>query len=425
MPKFKIEQGLRSRIALALAAFCIFITAALGISLYFASDDMEEAHIDQVIQMEMDHMIHLHRQHADFTPQIGSNLQSYVIRNLDEELRLPGYLRGLNNNYHRIDYNFQDIRVSVRHVNGIKFLIAYHTTLHQQRLSELRFLILFSLIAVVGIAFVVGYMLAGLLVKQVTDLAERVKLLVPVGTKGTLLNHPEMDEEVAQLARALDDYQLRIQQILLREQEFTANISHELRTPITAILTSCELLIVEPDLPDRVRVRINRIEAATTRMGEQLQALLFLAREQSLGIIEPVAMTECIYDAADPLHAEIQRKNINFEVKVTSDVIVILNRQALHTILMNLLRNAVQYTENGYVRVEFSHNRLSIIDSGIGIEPAYLPLLYERFFRGSTQGQGLGIGLAIVKRICNHYAWLIEVESVPGFGSTFHIIFPE
>ena len=153
----------------------------------------------------------------------------------------------------------------------------------------------------------VGYMLAGLLVKQVTDLAERVKLLVPVGTKGTLLNHPEMDEEVAQLARALDDYQLRIQQILLREQEFTANISHELRTPITAILTSCELLIAEPDLPDRVRVRINRIEAATTRMGEQLQALLFLAREQSLGIIESVAMKECIYDAAEPLHAEIQR----------------------------------------------------------------------------------------------------------------------
>ena len=425
MPRFKIEQGLRLRVALALATFCIFITAGLGVSLYFASDDMEEAHIDQVIQMEMDHMIHLHRQHADFTPQIGSNLQSYVIRNLDEELKLPGYLRGLNNNYHRIDYNYQDIRVSVRHINGVKFLIAYHTTLHQQRLSELRFLILFSLIAVVGIAFVVGYMLAGLLVKQVTDLAERVKLLVPEDAKGMILNNPEMDEEVAQLARALDDYQLRIQQILLREQEFTANISHELRTPITAILTSCELLIVEPDLPDRVKVRINRIEAATTRMGEQLQALLFLAREQSLGIIEPVAMTECIYDAADPLHAEIQRKNINFEVKVTSDVIVILNRQALHTILMNLLRNAVQYTENGYVRVEFSHNRLSIIDSGIGIEPAYLPLLYERFFRGSTQGQGLGIGLAIVKRICNHYAWLIEVESVPGCGSTFHIIFPE
>lgn len=425
MLSFRIEQGLRLRVALALATFCIFITAALGLSLYFASDDIEEAHIAQVIQIEMDHLIHLHRQHADFAPQIGSNLQSYVIRNLDQELRMPGYLRGLNNNYHRINYNFRDIRVSVRHVNDLKFLVAYETTLHQQRLSELRFLILFSLIAVVGIAFVVGYMLAGLLVKQVTDLADRVKLLAPEGAKSTtLMIHPEMDEEVAQLARALDDYQHRIQQILLREQEFTANISHELRTPITAILTSCELLTAETNLPDRVLVRINRIEAATTRMGEQLQALLFLAREQSLGIIEPVALAECIFDAVEPLYSEIQRKNIVFDVNVTSDVIVTLNRQALHTTLMNLLRNAVQYTENGFVRVEFSNNRMSIIDSGIGIEPAYLPLLYERFFRGSTQCQGLGIGLAIVKRICNHYAWLIDVESVPGSGSTFHITFP-
>jgi signal transduction histidine kinase len=51
-------------------------------------------------------------------------------------------------------------------------------------------------------------------------------------------------------------------------------------------------------------------------------------------------------------------------------------------------------------------------------------LLYERFFRGSTQGEGLGIGLAIVKRICDHYGWVIDVESTPGKGSTFHITFP-
>ena len=91
---------------------------------------------------------------------------------------------------------------------------------------------------------------------------------------------------------------------------------------------------------------------------------------------------------------------------------------------MNLLRNAVQYTNSGFIRVSFSGNRLSISDSGIGIEPSYLPLLYERFFRGSTQGEGLGIGLAIVKRICDHYGWRIEVESMPGCGSTFHIVFP-
>lgn len=107
--------------------------------------------------------------------------------------------------------------------------------------------------------------------------------------------------------------------------------------------------------------------------------------------------------------------NLSFEIKDASTLQVFSIKD----------RNAVQYTEQGFIRVEFYHRRLSISDSGIGIEPAYLPLLYERFFRGSTQGEGLGIGLAIVKRICNYYDWLIEVDSTPGKGTTFHITFPE
>ncbi|SFP95004.1 Signal transduction histidine kinase [Nitrosomonas cryotolerans] len=424
MFKLKIERGLRLRVALTLATFCIFIVGALGISLYFASDNFEAAHIEQVIRIEMDHLVQRYRKHSDFIPQIGSHLRSYVIRNIDEELRLPAYLRGLNARYHRIYHDAEDIHVLVRSVDDVKFFVAYRIALHNQRLNELRFLILFSLFSVVAIAFTVGYLLAGLLVKQVTDLAERVKLLAPGDIKGKALTRPEMDEEVAHLARALDDYQSRIKRLLQREQEFTANVSHELRTPITTILTSCELLLVERDLPDKVHYRVNMIEAAATRMGEQLQALLFLAREQALGTLESVALTECIYDAADPLCIEIYRKKLVFEVTIAPEVVLVLNRQALYTVLVNLLRNAVQYTENGFVRVESQGSRLSISDSGIGIEPAFLPLLYERFFRGSALGEGLGIGLVIVKRICEYYGWIIEVESVPGHGSTFHITFP-
>ena len=373
----------------------------------------------------MDHLVHRYQIHSDFISQVGSHLKSYVIHNMDDELQIPAFLRGLDAGHHRINYNDADFHVLVHHIGEVRFLVAYRIALHQQRLSKLRLLILLSWLAVVAIAFAIGYLLAGILVKQVTDLAERVKLLAPGGDiQVGLLTHPDMDEEVAQLARALDDYQNRIKRMLQREHEFTANISHELRTPITTILTSCELLIAEPDLPNRIHHRIKMIEAAATRMGEQLQALLFLAREQALGVMEPVAIAECVFDAAEPICAEMYRKKLDFEVSIPPAVTVTLNRQALHTALMNLLRNAVQYTEKGFIRVEYANHRLSVSDSGIGIEPAYFPLLYERFFRGATQGEGLGIGLAIVKRICDHYGWLIKVDSTPGKGTTFHIIFP-
>lgn len=422
MPGFK--RGLRLRVALAFAVFCIVVVGTLGISLYIASDDIEEAHIEQIIETEMDYLLQRYRERTDFVPQVGSNLEKYIIHDSAEESLLPPYLQGLNYRRHKVFRGPEEVRVAVRHVDGVKFLVAYEIGLHDQRQQELRLLIVLSLLSVVGVALVVGYLLAGLLVKQVTDLAERVRHLAPGDGQGATMIQPGQDEEVAQLAHALDDYQNRITRMLRREQEFTANVSHELRTPITTILTSCELLVTDPGLSERARLRIGMIEAAATRMGEQLQALLFLAREQALGIMEPVALAECVYDAVEPVCTEIYRKRLTFEVAVEPKAILTLNRQALHTALVNLLRNAVQYTERGFIRVKFSQNRISISDSGIGIEPFYLPLLYERFFRGSTQGEGLGIGLAIVKRICDHYGWIIEVDSTPGQGATFHITFP-
>ncbi|MDR4519801.1 MAG: HAMP domain-containing sensor histidine kinase [Nitrosomonas sp.] len=421
--RIRIKHGLRLRVANALANFCIVIVGALCIILYLVSDNIEEAHIRQVIEVEMDHLVHRYRKHSDFYSQIGSHLKSYVVRHVDDELQIPSYYRGLNNGYHRIYYDYENIYVLVKSIDNIKFIVAYRITLHTQRLSELRLLILLSWIAVTAIAFVVGYMLAGMLVKQVTDLAERVRLLAPGDVQGAPLMKSDMDEEVAQLASALDGYQNRIRRMLQREQEFTANISHELRTPITTILTSCELLDAEPGLSDKVRLRIKRIESATTRMGEQLQALLFLAREQALGVMEPVAIAECISDAAEPLYPEIHRKKLKFIVNVSPDIIIPLNRQALHTALTNLLRNAIQYTDEGSIRVDYSNGHLSVTDTGMGIEPAFLPLLFERFFRGTTRVEGLGIGLPIVKRICNHYGWKINVESQVGRGTTFHITF--
>jgi signal transduction histidine kinase len=419
-----LKRGLRLRVALAFAIFCIVVVGTLGISLYIASDDIEEAHIEQIIQTEMDYLLQRYHESHNFIPQVGSHLEKYIIHDPSEESKLPPYLQGLNYRRHRVFRGPEEIRVAVRHVDGVKFLVAYEVGLHDQRQQELRLLIVLSLLSVVGVALVVGYLLAGVLVKQVTDLAERVRHLAPGDGQGATMIQPGQDEEVAQLAHALDDYQNRITRMLRREQEFTANVSHELRTPITTILTSCELLATERNISERARVRIGMIEAAATRMGEQLQALLFLAREQALGIMEPVALAECVYDAVEPVCSEIYRKRLNFEVAIEPKAVLTLNRQALHTALVNLLRNAVQYTERGFIRVNFSQSRLSISDSGIGIEPFYLPLLYERFFRGSTQGEGLGIGLAIVKRICDHYGWIIDVESTPGKGATFHITFP-
>ena len=137
-----------------------------------------------------------------------------------------------------------------------------------------------------------------------------------------------------------------------------------------------------------------------------------------------MALAECVSDAAEPHRVEIARKGLAFNVEIDAGAVLNLNRQALHTVLANLIGNAVQYTESGCIRVSFTGRRLTIADSGRGIPPASLPRLFERFYRSSDGAEGFGLGLAIVKRICDQYGWRIEVESRPAAGSAFSIAFP-
>ena len=419
----RLRPELRLRVALAFALACIAVVGALGATLYSASDEMEETLVDQIVSEEVNYLIEHHRSNPDYQPATGLNLQYYVVRTPDEAARLPRDVRELPPGNHEIGSGRNERHVAVRRSGDARFIVVYDVGPHEERAQRFRNLLLVSLAAVAVVALLLGYWLAGVLTRQLTDLAQKVARLSPDKPHAPLAHH-EQDAEVAALARALDDYQARITRLIEREQEFTADASHELRTPLTAVRTSCELLLDEPGLPEKARARVRTIDEAARRMAEQLQTLLFIAREQALDASEPVALAECVSDAAEPHRGEIARKGLAFNVEIDAGAVLNLNRQALHTVLANLIGNAVQYTESGCIRVSFTGRRLTIADSGRGIPPASLPRLFERFYRSSDGAEGFGLGLAIVKRICDQYGWRIEVESRPAAGSAFSIAFP-
>lgn len=414
---------LRLRIALAFAAVCIAVVGALGVTLYTAADDMEEALVDQIVSEEVDYLIERYRSNPDYRPPAGPNFAYYVARTAEEAARLPREVVKLPPGNHEIRIGPDERHVAVRQVSDVRFIVVYDVGPHEAREQQFKNVLLLSLASVATFALVLGYWLAGILTRQLSDLAQRVAHLTPEEPHAPLAR-AEHDAEVAALARALDDYQTRITRMIRREQEFTANASHELRTPLTAIRTSCELLLGEPALTDRARMRAQMIDDAARRMGEQLQTLLFVAREQAPDATEEVALAECASDAAEPYRSEIARKGIAFSVDIDVGSVLNLNRQALHTVLANLLRNSVQHTERGFIRVTFAARRLTVADSGRGIAPDTLPRIFERFYRGREGAEGFGLGLAIVKRICEQYGWRIEVESAPAAGSRFSICFP-
>ena len=418
-----MKRGLRLRISLAFAITCIAVVSALGLTLYTASEELEEELVNQIVSEEIDYLIQRHRADPAYQPATGPNLQYYILRTPADAARLPQALRALPPGNHEVGRGTDERHVAVRESGGIRFVVAYDTGPHEVREQQFQRLLFIALGTVFVAAFVLGHWLAGVLTRQLTELAQRVARLAPDVPHETLAR-AEQDREVAALARALDDYQARIARMVRREQEFTANASHELRTPLTSIKTSCELLASEPGLGSKGRDRVAGIARAADRMAAQIQLLLYLAREQVPTRREAVALRECVQDAAEPFMDELAHKGLAFELDIAQEAVLELDREALHLVLTNLIRNAVQNTKRGFVRVSYAAHRLSVADSGSGIAPDRLQHVFERFYRGTDGVDGFGLGLAIVKRICDQARWNMEVDSTPAAGSAFSISFP-
>jgi signal transduction histidine kinase len=412
---------LRVRVAAAVAITCIAVVTALALTLYTASEDLEETLVEQIVGEEMAYLVKHHLDNPGIVVrEPGPNLQYYVVRNTAELELVPQSLRALPTGRHEVGAGINEKHVAVHEVSGTRFIVAYDSGQHEVREQQFKHLLLFALATVTMVAAGLGYWIAGLLTHQITELSARVSALDP-GAPRALLAQEGQDAEVSALARAFDQYETRIRELLAREREFTGNASHELRTPLTAIRTSCELLETEPGLTDKAKSRIAGIAAAADRMTGQIEMLLFIARSQASGTMETVAVAECVDNAVHPLLADIAAKRLAFENTVPVQATLTLNRQALDIVLTNLLRNAVMYTERGHIRVSLADGCLSVTDSGIGIPAAQLPHIFSRFHRGDARGEGFGIGLDIVKRICNQHGWRIEAESVPSQGTTFRL----
>ena len=227
-------------------------------------------------------------------------------------------------------------------------------------------------------------------------------------------------------------------------QDFVANVSHELKTPITAIKGYVETLL-DGALEDRDNARrfLDIVFRQATRLDAIVDDLLTLSRiedRESKAEIElsPGEIGAVLESALQTCAVHADEKHIVVQVECDEDLVAAISQPLLEQAVINLLNNAISYSPPhslvtlrcGSSRTmrgeEFVH--VSVIDTGAGIAKEHLPRLFERFYRcdkarGRDQG-GTGLGLAIVKHIAQAHHGTVEVESVPGKGSTFTISLP-
>ena len=217
-------------------------------------------------------------------------------------------------------------------------------------------------------------------------------------------------------------------------REFVANASHELRSPLTVVSGYLDTLVEDADVPDSWRKPCEQMQQQTMRMNKIIGELLELSRLESSGAAPAdQAVDICgLLSAARKSHQDVEAQ-ATVEVDCESRAQLTGSAVEIESLIDNLLSNALRYTpSDGSIlltwRVDDDAARLSVTDTGIGIEEEHIPRLTERFFRvdpGRSREQGgVGLGLAIVKHVLERHDAHLVIESTPGQGSRFSCLFP-
>ena len=232
--------------------------------------------------------------------------------------------------------------------------------------------------------------------------------------------------EAQQLARALHVLGRRVEAFVSRERNFTRDASHELRTPLTVIRMGSDLLLADPELAPRMQRSLQRIQRAGRDMEAVIDAFLILAREADIEpLSEDFAVRDVVAAEVDKARETLGQKPVELRVLESASPQLHAPPQVLGVMLGNLLSNACSHTDAGTIEVRIATDHVSVSDTGVGMSAEQIERAFDPFYRREEAGQhpGMGIGLAIVRRLSERFGWPVTLESVLGKGTTATILF--
>ncbi|MHB8778610.1 MAG: sensor histidine kinase [Anaerolineales bacterium] len=285
------------------------------------------------------------------------------------------------------------------------------------------------LILVAGLS---GYFLAARAlapIDQITLTARRIS----AKDLSARLHIPATDDEVGRLAQTFDDMLARLDNSFQRERQFTNDASHELRTPLTAMQAILGVIRGKRRTFEEYEQALDDLTEEADRLRTLVENLMRLARgeKRSNNLHEMIDISTLISDVADSLRPLAEIKNLILACDIPENLTISGDSDELIRLFVNLLDNAIKYTEHGKVTITANKHEkgmmVNVEDTGIGISPEHLPHIFDRFYRvdGSRATRGAGLGLAIAQEIAHSHRGSIEARSTMGEGSTFTVCLPD
>jgi heavy metal sensor kinase len=301
-------------------------------------------------------------------------------------------------------------------------------------------LIALFLIPLTGIAAALaGWSVANRLLKPLNRLVAASRE-IGIAALDRRVDEPEHPAELRELAQAYNGMLGRLQRAVEALRRFTADASHELRTPLTAIRGTAEVALARTRSPEELRDTMGEILEETRSMLALVEDLLTLARGEEASVPRPAAPVDLVAvlrDVQDIGEALAEGKPVAVRLDAPESVIVHGAAGSLRRLFLNLVSNAVKFTEAGAVEIRVrgantegedpGFVEVQVRDTGSGIAPEELPRVFDRFYRADAARErsgGTGLGLAIVRMIVDQHEGEIHAESTPGTGSIFTVRLP-
>lgn len=349
-------------------------------------------------------------------------------------LDLSGQIREVERDGETYYVYFQALQIE--HLDGLVLKGVVNENANQTILSQsvrlsLMLLPLFAVVAILG-----GYLMARRSLRPIQKIAEAAEQISDGRDLSRRIPLPENEnqDELTKLAKTFNLMFARLEKSFEAEKQFTSDVSHELRTPLSVIAAQCEFALKKDREASSYKNSLQVISRQSARMSALVEQMLSFSRLERMNTppdLYPADVSRlCAQVCAD--FAGTLQNGIRLETKITPGLVVPLSISLFEQMLVNLLSNAYRYNRpDGTITVCLQQKDaqavLSVVDTGTGMTPEQIEHIWQKFYRADAsrtsqdQKNGLGIGLAVVKRIADLHGFSLKVESRENEGSTFYV----
>jgi len=418
----EFKQSLAQRIIIAFALMSALVAGAFAMGIVATVHLVEEKLISAGLGGDLQRLL-LMDNVSDWSHRPEPD-QLFYFSGGPGDFELPKDLRHLDSGVHEVFREHLSYHAMVEIVDGRRYVLLQDQSDFEERERVLFAVVLVGFVLSLALAVFLGWVLARKVMAPVVRLARQVRHRDQLLGLAPPLAPDYAADEVGELAVAFDATLGRLRQALTRERLFTSDVSHELRTPLMVLASSCELLLENPGIDPRGRNQVERIARASEEMRELVQTFLMLARAQR----EDASMSpqQSVSQVAGGLlslwREPIEAKGLQLIFEAGEPQDTRYNATLLHAVMGNLLRNALHYTEQGFIRLTLTRSGFTVEDSGVGIPEEKREAMFEPFVRGTEKrGEGLGLGLSLVQRICENQGWTVSLTTMEPNGCRFQV----